>query len=140
MRNNQKEWRKYIKKLTEHWFLWLTLCQWFNSFDLVHMLVRWNSFYFWYHKVSTEFEEFHWLIHSRILVQSECDSQRTWDCSLLSREDIEAIWYRKQEAMLKRERMKQYSSSQRVTLITVEFYFTFAIDTVLSTQNSKANN
>ncbi|XP_027937971.1 protein IQ-DOMAIN 14 [Vigna unguiculata] len=46
-------------------------------------------------------------------LKSECDSQRTWDCSLLSREDIEAILYRKQEAMVKRERMKQYSSSQR---------------------------
>lgn len=43
----------------------------------------------------------------------ECHSQRTWDYSFLSREDIEAIWLRKQEAMLKRERMKQYSSSQR---------------------------
>ncbi|CAJ1967645.1 unnamed protein product [Sphenostylis stenocarpa] len=40
-------------------------------------------------------------------------SQRTWDCSLLSREDIEAIWLRKHEATVKRERMKQYSSSQR---------------------------
>ncbi|KAK7392953.1 hypothetical protein VNO78_21403 [Psophocarpus tetragonolobus] len=46
-------------------------------------------------------------------LKSECHSQRTWDCSLLSREDIEAIWFRKQEAMVKRERMKQYSSSQK---------------------------
>ncbi|KAK7345012.1 hypothetical protein VNO77_15359 [Canavalia gladiata] len=46
-------------------------------------------------------------------LKSECHSQRTWDCSLLSREDIEAIWFRKQEAIAKRERMKQYSSSQR---------------------------
>jgi len=70
-------------------------------------------------------------------VQSEWDSQRTWDCSLLSREDIETIWCRKQEAMVKRERMKQYSSSQRVTLTTIDF---FAIDMVWSTQISKANN
>lgn len=48
-------------------------------------------------------------------LKSECHGQRTWDCSLLSREDIEAIWFRKQEAMVKRERMKQYSSSQRET-------------------------
>ncbi|TKY53398.1 IQ-DOMAIN 14 [Spatholobus suberectus] len=46
-------------------------------------------------------------------LKSECNNQRTWDCSLLSREDIEAIWFRKQEAMVKRERMKQYSSSQK---------------------------
>ncbi|XP_027364331.1 protein IQ-DOMAIN 14 [Abrus precatorius] len=46
-------------------------------------------------------------------IRSECHSQRNWDCSLLSREDIEAIWLRKQEAIVKRERMKQYSSSQR---------------------------
>ncbi|RDY03549.1 Protein IQ-DOMAIN 14, partial [Mucuna pruriens] len=46
-------------------------------------------------------------------LKSECHSQRTWDYSSLSREDIEAIWLRKQEAMVKRERMKQYSSSQR---------------------------
>ncbi|XP_020202359.1 uncharacterized protein LOC109788108 [Cajanus cajan] len=46
-------------------------------------------------------------------LKSECHNHRTWDCSLFSREDIEAIWFRKQEAMVKRERMKQYSSSQR---------------------------
>ncbi|KAK7278956.1 hypothetical protein RJT34_23997 [Clitoria ternatea] len=46
-------------------------------------------------------------------LKSECQSQRTWDCSLHSREDIETIWSRKQEAIAKRERMKQYSSSQR---------------------------
>ncbi|CAL0317092.1 unnamed protein product [Lupinus luteus] len=40
-------------------------------------------------------------------------SQRTWDCSLHSREEIESIWLRKQEAFVKRERMKQYSFSQR---------------------------
>ncbi|KAL2326059.1 hypothetical protein Fmac_025117 [Flemingia macrophylla] len=45
--------------------------------------------------------------------KNECHNQRTWDCSMFSREDIEAVWYRKQEALVKRERMKQYSSSQR---------------------------
>ncbi|KAE9612476.1 hypothetical protein Lal_00033294 [Lupinus albus] len=40
-------------------------------------------------------------------------SQRTWNCSLHSREEIESIWLRKQEAFLTRERMKQYSFSQR---------------------------
>ncbi|KAL1362864.1 hypothetical protein HN51_011073 [Arachis hypogaea] len=37
----------------------------------------------------------------------------SWDSRLQSREDIEATWLRKQEAAAKRERMKQYSFSQR---------------------------
>lgn len=44
----------------------------------------------------------------------EFPKQRTWDCSSHTREDIESIWSRKQEAIVKRERMRQYSSSQRV--------------------------
>ncbi|XP_008240758.1 PREDICTED: protein IQ-DOMAIN 14 [Prunus mume] len=42
-----------------------------------------------------------------------CSSQRGWDCSIISKEDIEAIRLRKQEAMIKRERMKKYSFSMR---------------------------
>ncbi|MED6125086.1 IQ-domain [Stylosanthes scabra] len=45
-----------------------------------------------------------------------CSSQRTWDCSSHSREDIEAIWLRKEEAIIKRERMKQFSSSHRLII------------------------
>ncbi|KAE8098714.1 hypothetical protein FH972_016757 [Carpinus fangiana] len=43
----------------------------------------------------------------------ECNSQRSWDPSTLMKEDIEAIWLKKQEAIIKRERMKKYSFSQR---------------------------
>ncbi|KAF7804053.1 protein IQ-DOMAIN 14 [Senna tora] len=46
-------------------------------------------------------------------MKPECHGQRTWDCSLHSKEDSEAIWLKKQEAIFKRERMKQYSFSQR---------------------------
>ncbi|KAI4300830.1 hypothetical protein L6164_034163 [Bauhinia variegata] len=50
-------------------------------------------------------------------MKPECHSQRTWDCSFLSKEDIEAIWLKKQEAHVKRERMKQYSFSHRERII-----------------------
>ncbi|CAB4286564.1 unnamed protein product [Prunus armeniaca] len=43
----------------------------------------------------------------------ERSSQRGWDCSIISKEDMEAIRLRKQEAMIKRERMKKYSFSMR---------------------------
>ncbi|KAH0969050.1 hypothetical protein GBA52_029088 [Prunus armeniaca] len=43
----------------------------------------------------------------------ECSSQRGWDCSIISKEDMEAIRLRKQEAMIKRGRMKKYSFSLR---------------------------
>lgn len=36
------------------------------------------------------------------------------DGSIISKEDMEAIWIRKQEATIKRERMKKYSFSLRV--------------------------
>ncbi|XP_054803150.1 protein IQ-DOMAIN 12-like [Prosopis cineraria] len=46
-------------------------------------------------------------------MKPECHSQRIWDCSLHSKEDVEAIWLKKQEAIIKRQRMKQYSFSHR---------------------------
>ncbi|CAL5207604.1 unnamed protein product [Lathyrus oleraceus] len=46
-------------------------------------------------------------------LKAECDSQKTWNCSSHSKEGIEAIWLRKQEAIVKRDRMRQYSSSQK---------------------------
>ncbi|PSS15694.1 Protein IQ-DOMAIN like [Actinidia chinensis var. chinensis] len=42
-----------------------------------------------------------------------CKSQKNWDYSLFPKEDIEALWLQKQEAYVKRERMKNYSSSHR---------------------------
>lgn len=47
--------------------------------------------------------------------QPEFIDQRSWDYSFLSKEDMEAIWLRKQEAAIKRERMMQYSYSHRVS-------------------------
>ncbi|KAF1880982.1 hypothetical protein Lal_00023012 [Lupinus albus] len=46
-------------------------------------------------------------------IKNEFCSQRTWNCSMHSREDFEDTWLRKQEAIVKRERMKQYSYSHR---------------------------
>ncbi|GER25830.1 IQ-domain 12 [Striga asiatica] len=40
-------------------------------------------------------------------------SQRSWDLSLASKEDNEALYLQKREAVEKRERMKQYSFSHR---------------------------
>ncbi|MED6146953.1 IQ-domain [Stylosanthes scabra] len=55
-------------------------------------------------------------LEEKVLRAECCSSQRTWDCSSHSREEIEAIWLRKEEAIIKRERMKQYSSSQRLII------------------------
>ncbi|KAK6244227.1 hypothetical protein QUC31_010636 [Theobroma cacao] len=46
-------------------------------------------------------------------VKHECNSQKSWNDSVLSKEDFEAIWLRRQEAIAKRERMKKYSYSHR---------------------------
>ncbi|CAA0812785.1 IQ-domain 12 [Striga hermonthica] len=40
-------------------------------------------------------------------------SQRSWDLSLASKEDMEELYLQKREAVAKRERMKQYSFSHR---------------------------
>ncbi|MED6158345.1 IQ-domain [Stylosanthes scabra] len=53
------------------------------------------------------------LDEKELKVQPEGQSPISWDCRLHSREDIDATWLRKQEAAAKRERMKQYSFSQR---------------------------
>lgn len=43
----------------------------------------------------------------------ECKSQRDWNPSLLSKEDMETVLLRKHEAIIKRERMLKYSFSHR---------------------------
>lgn len=43
----------------------------------------------------------------------KCQSHRTWDFTLASGEDAEALWFRRQDAITKRERMMKYSLSQR---------------------------
>ncbi|KAI3471719.1 hypothetical protein Pfo_028369 [Paulownia fortunei] len=40
-----------------------------------------------------------------------CNTHRSWDLSLVSKESMEALYLQKQEAIAKRERMKQYSFS-----------------------------
>ncbi|XP_047313791.1 protein IQ-DOMAIN 12-like [Impatiens glandulifera] len=42
-----------------------------------------------------------------------CKSYRSWDYSIFSKEDLEALQLRKQEATSMRDRMKKYSSSHR---------------------------
>ena len=55
------------------------------------------------------------LIYSVLLcVQLRCSTQRTWDLSLISKDSVEALYLQKQEAIARRERMKQYSFSHRV--------------------------
>ncbi|XVE90852.1 hypothetical protein DITRI_Ditri20bG0109500 [Diplodiscus trichospermus] len=46
-------------------------------------------------------------------INHESNSPKSWNDSMLSKEDIEAIWLRRQDAMAKRERMKKYSYSHR---------------------------
>uniref|UniRef100_A0A803MAK0 DUF4005 domain-containing protein n=1 Tax=Chenopodium quinoa TaxID=63459 RepID=A0A803MAK0_CHEQI len=43
----------------------------------------------------------------------QCENQRQWTDSLFSKEEIESIYLHKQEAVFRRERMKQYSFSHR---------------------------
>ncbi|PIN21031.1 hypothetical protein CDL12_06272 [Handroanthus impetiginosus] len=43
----------------------------------------------------------------------QSNTQRSWDLSLVSKEEMEALYVQKQEAIAKRERMKQYSFSHR---------------------------
>ncbi|KAL3339175.1 hypothetical protein AABB24_028020 [Solanum stoloniferum] len=43
----------------------------------------------------------------------KCNSQRTWDFSLASKEEIDSLFLRRQEAFAKRERMMKYSFSHR---------------------------
>lgn len=45
--------------------------------------------------------------------QLKCNSQRTWDFSLASKEEIDSLISRRQEAIAKRERMMKYSFSHR---------------------------
>nr|DAD29531.1 TPA_asm: hypothetical protein HUJ06_030999 [Nelumbo nucifera] len=47
------------------------------------------------------------------LEQLKLESQRRWDDSLLSKEETNAVLLSKQEAMIKRERIKRYSYSYR---------------------------
>ncbi|MBA0800532.1 hypothetical protein Gohar_010958 [Gossypium harknessii] len=50
--------------------------------------------------------------------QYACNSEKSWNDSVLSKQDIEVKFLRSQEAMAKRERMKKYSYSHRERLNT----------------------
>ncbi|CAH8379451.1 unnamed protein product [Eruca vesicaria subsp. sativa] len=49
----------------------------------------------------------------KIPKRSMCNGKNGWDSSALTKEDIKAIWLRKQEGVVKRERMLKYSRSHR---------------------------
>ncbi|CAN6875135.1 unnamed protein product [Brassica oleracea] len=59
-------------------------------------------------KTKTEIKE-----ELKIPKRSMCNGQNGWDSSALTKEDIKAIWLRKQEGAVKRERMLKYSRSHR---------------------------
>ena len=63
-------------------------------------------------KTKTEIKE-----ELKIPKRSICNSQNGWDSSALTKEDIKAIWLRKQEGAVKRERMLKYSRSHRVSIL-----------------------
>ncbi|KAG2310233.1 hypothetical protein Bca4012_024723 [Brassica carinata] len=54
----------------------------------------------------------HWSKIKEVL-KVECNGQNGWDSSALTKEDIKTIWLRKQEGVVKRERMLKYSRSHR---------------------------
>ncbi|KAJ9181050.1 hypothetical protein P3X46_009223 [Hevea brasiliensis] len=43
----------------------------------------------------------------------ECQSKKCWDYSMLSKEDMESLWFKKQEAIIKKDRMMKFSFSHR---------------------------
>ncbi|XP_021804175.1 protein IQ-DOMAIN 14 [Prunus avium] len=47
------------------------------------------------------------------IIRMDSNSQRRWDGSLISKEDAEALFLSKKEAMLKRERIREYSYTHR---------------------------
>ncbi|KAL0888687.1 hypothetical protein Bca101_012670 [Brassica carinata] len=59
-------------------------------------------------KTKTEIKE-----ELKVSKHSMCNGQNSWDSSALTKEDIKAIWLRKQEGVVKRERMLKYSRSHR---------------------------
>ncbi|KAH6817713.1 hypothetical protein C2S51_001316 [Perilla frutescens var. frutescens] len=52
-------------------------------------------------------------IMSEEVKKLQCSTERRWDLSLIPKDGMEALYLQKQEAIAKRERMKQYSFSHR---------------------------
>lgn len=48
-------------------------------------------------------------------------NQRRWDDSLLSKEDADALFLSKKEAVIKRERIKEYWHTHRVSSLKRSF-------------------
>ncbi|XP_049354085.1 protein IQ-DOMAIN 12 isoform X2 [Solanum verrucosum] len=68
-----------------------------------------------YHIRVPTVEEYYESIEKKLDDSSKlkCNSQRTWDFSLASKEEIDSLFLRRQEAFAKRERMMKYSFSHR---------------------------
>ncbi|KAG7651934.1 IQ motif EF-hand binding site [Arabidopsis thaliana x Arabidopsis arenosa] len=57
-----------------------------------------------------------WAVKALVSNHSLCNSKgkcNGWDSSALTKEDIKAIWLRKQEGVIKRDRMLKYSRSHQ---------------------------
>ncbi|KAG2262488.1 hypothetical protein Bca52824_069567 [Brassica carinata] len=67
-------------------------------------------------KTKTEIKE-----ELKVSKHSMCNGQNSWDSSALTKEDIKAIWLRKQEGVVKRERMLKYSRSHRVSSLSLSW-------------------
>lgn len=49
------------------------------------------------------------------LLQTGCSISKNWEDSMMSKEDREVSWLQRQDAIARRDRMKKYSFSHRVT-------------------------
>jgi len=58
----------------------------------------------------------------RLIEQRECKSQREWTDTLCSKEKFESVYVKRQEAVIRRERMKQYSFSHRVNFTYARYF------------------
>lgn len=52
----------------------------------------------------------------------DSNSQRRWDDSLLSKEEGNALFLSKKEAVMKRERIKEYTFGQRVRVPSIKLF------------------
>ncbi|KAL3632515.1 Protein of unknown function (DUF4005) [Castilleja foliolosa] len=88
--------RRVSKSLTQVPQKWApTLLDYLNQGERRHSLSRKNE------------------IKSEEGIRLRCSSHKSWDLSLVSRDEMEALFLQKQDAIAKRERMKQYSFSHR---------------------------
>ena len=55
-------------------------------------------------------------------LQIDSNSQRRWDGSLMSKDEANAVFVSKREALVKRERIKEYSLTQRVIFVIFDYF------------------